>query len=751
MKGKGIIIVLTALAGMLSCQRDPVYGPNSSKEVNAKFIFNVSTLSGKKTKQSELETQASSEAVFRGIEQATLMTLARPGKDGKILAEDLDADKIYDLSSVVGPGTITSGNSRRVLEMSLPLGTNTLVFYGKAIKGTTGSDGFSADDCFGKLDAFSISDQANVTRIQLGKRLQNTTAFYATEKFLAGMLTLIMNHNLAEDNHKAIDGTATPDQNANPYVYSFAADKYTLDEGGYPQIYWSSYVNNDKKSPVEPSHDLYPLEEKLSRLYSQMTNIRYENNVELRAGSGDATLRIIKDLWSVLNSVRCAIPNSKAESVAKFFAEELHQRLLGYFAATVNGEGTAVTGVDYKSGIVDYFSSTDEQAYWPSVTPSDFKPTSEELASVNAAILRTFPSYFNIPLGGAFIAFKTSEKCFYYPTVFNTSAMSTSGANYNAESYYYPAELMYFSNSPLLTSDSEHKTSDYPVNSAQWNGEWSEDWSGQHVLSSTRSVAMKYDVDYGVAMLETKIGYKTTSLKDNREAVLKAEDSSSTEEDQTITVDGNSFKFTGLVIGGQPVNLGWNYLPVQVNTGTEQVPVMKYLDGFVYDHAVHPASQAIPATGTSAPNYTVVFDNFNAVNFAAGTPQDKVNVALEFLNNTGKDFYGNCNLIRNGGHFYLIGTLDPDDTGVTGITWPTDHVVPPYKTDADHYGESEEVTRVFIQDFKTSVTFKFDTNSLKYAYLTVPDLRASSLTLGLSVDIVWQQGLVYDEVVIGGN
>ena len=146
---------------------------------------------------------------------------------------------------------------------------------------------------------------------------------------------------------------------------------------------------------------------------------------------------------------------------------------------------------------------------------------------------------------------------------------------------------------------------------------------------------------------------------------------------------------------------------------------------------------------TSESNYTVVFDNFNA----AEGPQDKVNVALEFLNNSGVDFYGNHNLIRNGGHFYLIGTLDPDAAG-TGITWPTQWaIVPPYKAD----GTSEEVTRIFVQDYKTTVTFLLGENSLKYAYITVPDLRASSLTLGLSVDIVWQQGLIYPEVILGGN
>ena len=146
----------------------------------------------------------------------------------------------------------------------------------------------------------------------------------------------------------------------------------------------------------------------------------------------------------------------------------------------------------------------------------------------------------------------------------------------------------------------------------------------------------------------------------------------------------------------------------------------------------------------------MVFDNYSETGYQSRTEgnlgQDKVYVALEFQNCTGEDFYGNFNLIRNEGYFYLIGELDPAGKSVV---WPTDgYVIPPYKyEDGKYIG----IPRVFIQDYKTSVTFKFGPNSLKYAYLTVPDLRASSLTLGLSVDIQWKQGLTYDEVIIGGN
>ena len=55
-----------------------------------------------------------------------------------------------------------------------------------------------------------------------------------------------------------------------------------------------------------------------------------------------------------------------------------------------------------------------------------------------------------------------------------------------------------------------------------------------------------------------------------------------------------------------------------------------------------------------------------------------------------------------------------------------------------------------MQDYMTVANFVIGENSLKHAYLTVPDLRYSSLTLGLSVDMEWKTGLVF-EVTLGGD
>ena len=82
--------------------------------------------------------------------------------------------------------------------------------------------------------------------------------------------------------------------------------------------------------------------------------------------------------------------------------------------------------------------------------------------------------------------------------------------------------------------------------------------------------------------------------------------------------------------------------------------------------------------------------------------------------------------------------LDPNDNNTGGtasgsINWP--------KTTKSNF-PATNVNRVFIQDYTTTANFTI--NSLKNAYVTIPDLRASKLQLGLSVDLTWQNGLTFE-------
>lgn len=790
---KKVIVLLTALAltvGFTGCQREYVPEDHQLQEVKTKFVLNISKHSSS-TKQSASATQA--DGSFLGIDKAKLLAYVLD-QDGGFLPADADANKIFELSKLMSSASSSSFKSRRVLEMMMPLGTNTLLFYGRGAGGVIPSGSpYDEKDYFGYLDEYSVTDKANSAKFKLGKRLSDKTNFRTTENLLAGMLTVIMNTSLSSG--ASFTATAKPITHDKMPAYGFDV---TLDHA----IKWSDFYAAtspfDGKAPA-------PLEEKLSYLYKQMTSIHSDDG-ELRAGSTEATLRTITDLWSVINSVRWATPTSEAEAVAKYFAQTVHAHLSQFFTCTPGLEGSSMTDVafrhlnDITSGdIVDYgiIHYIIADPFWPTVTttdntqdppvsttvstiPEDFQVSEtklKDLASAYDSPLYDFPGEFNIPRGASYVAFDKTGKYYYYPQEFNVSAFdgqptdasSSETVTYNAENYYYPSELLYFGNSPVRVSDREHKVGDYPDNAEDWikDSEWAKyapgsttekDWDGAAVKSSTRSVAMKYNINYGVAMLETKIGYSAAVLSskellDNNhyvQHVLNGIDLNSTDEpDKIIQVKDGSFKLTGLIIGGQTQNLDWSYLP------TKDPDLNKTVTGFIYDKAIATQDADIPFDNGSSfsPNYTVVFDNFNRTEASkANGKQDKVYVALEFQNKTGTDFYGNFNLIRNDGYFYLIAELDPENKTVA---WPQDgHHVPPYDFayyDSNNDNKYYSIPRIFIQDFVTKATFKFDTHSLKYAYLTVPDLRASSLTMGLSVDIEWKDGMVYEELIMGGG
>lgn len=705
------------------------YNPETN-EVIAQFVFNVSTGNTSTMRMTSAATQATPSEVFRGIDNAVLLSY-KQGSDGKHLASPTAANKRFELSRIMGRATITEENSHRVIETSLPLNTNTLLFYGKAITGSASEEqteqGITAYDLYGHLENFSVAGgtdglDPSATNFELSPRINgNAEDFRKIESLLAGVMTCIMYTNLMGENKSAV----------------YAADGYTFDVGvdEYPDtISWGSYYRSGDMSPMTKTKKKDALEIKLADAYREMTTIQ-QSKGELRAGYGAAVLSTLQNLWSVINEVRCATPFSKEEAIAKLLATKVHERIKMYINGTVPSNGMNVTEVSFETttNIIKHFVAD----HWPAT--ADAKPSAADLESVKSARLIDFPlKMYHVPVGSTHYLFDVDKQQFEYVQNYNTSAVGDH-SNFTVESYFFPPELLYFGNSPIRVSNKEHKPDTYPAGVSNWDNDanWTDDWTkDSHVTASTQSVAMKNDINYGTSLLKSTISYGAAQLKDNNHAIQKAKDPSITdaqEPDKIINVDGSIFQLTGMLIGGQWKKAGWDYLPKE--TGNEQ--------GYVYDYAI--ANPAIPGTGLSAPNYTLVFDNYNAT--VAADKQEKVYVALELLNNTGENFFGEHGIIPAGGIFYLIGELDPNKDGLTKPTWPTHHPLPPYNSD----GSSKEIVRVFMQDYMTTANFVIGENSLKHAYLTVPDLRYSALTLGLSVDIEWSTGLIFDDILLGGD
>ena len=295
----------------------------------------------------------------------------------------------------------------------------------------------------------------------------------------------------------------------------------------------------------------------------------------------------------------------------------------------------------------------------------------------------------------------------------------------------YPAKLVYWDNSPLRATDLEKKEADYPnglVGASTADGykawfpdaSWTKDWVTGAVKASTRAIAMKENVNYGVAGLHTTVSWTNTNYADNTKALVTGATA-----DQTFAVDGDSFTLTGILVGGQPSKANWQMLPA---AGTTADPTT--FDWVVYDNKLNATNEI----------YTLLLDNYQS-------SLKTVRVALEFTNNLEKtvtktdgsteqvpaDFYGVDGIIPAGGTFYLVAELKVP-AGTT--SWAT----------AYENTRIQNAIRIFAQDRMTEASFKFSTDALKHAYETIPDLQSVSMLFGLSVDIKWLPGLVFSNV-----
>ena len=420
----------------------------------------------------------------------------------------------------------------------------------------------------------------------------------------------------------------------------------------------------------------------LKNAFYQFTNQVGANSGDIRQGSSAAILNMVVDLFGAVNDVYTNEANAEAKGVAKAILDAIKT----YFNVTLTGTTYTWESPAYNS---DY--------------------------NVN------YPENLNLPTGSAVIVYNNNAFSFVNDGQMGTSAVSVAYNNFT-----YPSQLTYYCNSGLWqTTTGKNNTTDWPQTSAAWvtEGNWS-GWNNGAVTAATRAVAMKDNITYGAAQLVSTIklaanvGTTTAPLVDNAAAVTnnveanKSFDGSTA--DKTITL-----KVHGLLIGGQPDAAQYEYLP----QGTTFNKVI--YDKFSTD------GQTVNSTGYT--NYTLALDNFLASTTATPATQNTVNVALEMT--ADKDFYGASGKIKSGQKFYLIGSLDPANGGT--ITW-ADH------TSFKSGDTGQGVDRVFIRDAKTEATFTLGANCLKNAYSTIPDLRSTQMLFGISVDLAWKAGLVFD-------
>ena len=265
--------------------------------------------------------------------------------------------------------------------------------------------------------------------------------------------------------------------------------------------------------------------------------------------------------------------------------------------------------------------------------------------------------------------------------------------------YAYPAERYFYANSRIYTS-ANSRQNDYS------NEKWSDvlntyenkgtDNKGDVVASTTRSVAIKNPLRYGVAGMEIHIKANAAML-----GVYNGE---------PVTLTSTMFPLTAVIVGSQveqncffepndPTNQEEKEYLIY-DTKTEVVKPSKETPEYVYLGETGPETLSLPV-------YTLGLQTKDDVS---------LKVVLEFENNSGAAFISENGVIHPCTKFYMLASVVPPGTGEIG-------------------------KRVMTRGHMTVVNLTV--GSLKSAYNALPNLRSDKLRLFDVVEAVvhkWQPG-----------
>ena len=327
-----------------------------------------------------------------------------------------------------------------------------------------------------------------------------------------------------------------------------------------------------------------------------------------------------------------------------------------------------------------------------------------------------FPADIHLPVGAARITWDATQKKFIVPDVqaygkqFDIASMND---------YCYPMNLQYQVLSDILASDTQVAMpaveSGGTTLSEQWEKLVDDLYSGAStvVQQSTKSVAMKQQVNYAVGKLALKTRIATS-------------DNMYDAKGQLVDVS-NGFTLKGYIIGGQR-EVDYNFQPV---AGSKEYAI--------YDTDLNGGAQEVKRHDYTKENFVL----------GLGTAADKdIQIALELVNN-GNDFQGADGLIVHGATFYLVANLAPKE--------------------GQNY-TSGSIDQVFSRDKATTVALTIEggypdtdgdgkpdpgldaygrPNPLKglaTATYGMPSLEIPKPTVGLSVNLSWEEGLWYEEI-----
>lgn len=399
----------------------------------------------------------------------------------------------------------------------------------------------------------------------------------------------------------------------------------------------------------------------LADFSTALRNLRSDvQDVKTKAEAASATNDAV---YQVVNNLVAAGASSVAQAQMKY--------LLNALSTAANSPSSATPSSEYETAINNLKS---------------------EITTAQNAVTTFYTNYGDMPT--AVYTFDWNSSSASDEAVMDNDIIETNSQ------LSYPTTLYYMTNAFPV---------DYTSGSVS-DGSWGNDgmWtSGTRapISAATTKIALNKTVNYAVGRLDVKVKANAATLKAN-------DADGNGEEDVNVANEGTpAFTLTGVVVGGQPAQVGWDFL----NTTTDWKN-MVYDDEVVADAAN--ITYASDFTGIHVSSYVLGLPS----KVAASTGDAAVRVALQLTNN-GPEFYGakvngEPAVIPSGATFYLIGQLDPY-TGTGGAV--------------------SAPKQVFASDYYT--TANLNITSLKNAYATLPDLTTAKLEFSLKVDLAWTQGI----------
>ena len=311
-----------------------------------------------------------------------------------------------------------------------------------------------------------------------------------------------------------------------------------------------------------------------------------------------------------------------------------------------------------------------------------------------------YPASVALPDGAAALRWVKSETSSEYGFEPRTETTTLDNIN-NIGRFCYPAELFYYVNSRIDTSNSSVGEDVYK-SYTDWDAVRSlYEYQPGTVTVNTKSVAIHDPLQYAVGRLKISMKAVTTTekLKDSK--------------GNDVTLSDTAFPLTGIIICNQhPVD--FNFRPVLDNGAASHVD-----DRFIYDSQVKNGETYYYLTTTeqTIPS-TLVLQTYDTGEGNDKKGAEDVNIVMEFLNNSGQTFYGKDCVIYPDTKFYLVGQIRASEA--TSSSAP-----------------SEAKGRVFTQDHVTTVNTKVE--SLANAYNVLPDLIGGRLELGVKLVSSWVQ------------